>query len=213
VGSNDIQAQAAIALVALILSVGCALIIMYLLGGNVAGKTTIATGRRWMNWAVMLFATSTFFKVFKSIFGGTGSVPRALVEGILVTVVMAIIAFVIGSIVARFRNGAELLKPQAQVVSSMNQKIVIGVLAAAALVLALYQFRQPSDYASCILQELPGTENDEVAFAKANKCNEQFSIDQRVVVPTSTAESRDCLIEYATSTTIDSARIKYELNG
>ena len=88
---------------------------------------------------------------------------------------------------------------QAHPASGLKPKIIMGAVVAIALVFGLYQSMKPSDYSSCILKELPGTENDMVALAKANKCNQKFG-DQSAIVPTSTPESQDCLIKYAAST-------------
>ena len=88
---------------------------------------------------------------------------------------------------------------QAQSASGLIPKIIMGAVVAIVLFFGLYQSMQPSDYSSCILKELPGTENDVVANTKANQCKQQFD-DQGAIVPTSTSESQDCLIKYASST-------------
>src|SRR5512135_2782829 len=120
--SNDIRTHAAIALIAGLLAVGCALGLLYLLGGNIAGKTPVATGRRWMNWIVVLVTTSTCFRFFTSLFEGVGSPTRELVEGVIVTVVLATIAFIIGALVAFIRGEAASQNRQEQPVSRLKPR-------------------------------------------------------------------------------------------
>lgn len=80
--------------------------------------------------------------------------------------------------------------------------VISGVVAGVVLLFFIYQWSQPSDYPSCILKELPGTENDIVANAKINKCKQEFeSTKQDYQALLDTRESRDCTIKNASTTT------------
>jgi hypothetical protein len=101
----DVQSAAGIALGGVLVAAICVAILWKLLGGNVKGVTPVATGRRWMNWVVMLASASFLTKFFSQLIGGYGNPARALVEGVLGAVVLAGVAFALGAIVARLRGG------------------------------------------------------------------------------------------------------------
>lgn len=101
----NVQAAAGIALLGAIVAFGCGMGLWWLLGGSVKGSTPVATGRRWMNWVILLTSIAFLTKFFSQLFGGYGNPARALFEGVLGAIVLAAIAFAVGTLVARFRGG------------------------------------------------------------------------------------------------------------
>lgn len=88
--------------------------------------------------------------------------------------------------------------------SNKTSLIIAGTVTGAVLLFSIYQWSQPSDYSSCILSELPGTGNDIAVIAKIKKCQQESggkTVYQSNEYPLETEASRDCIIQYASSTT------------
>lgn len=73
------------------------------LGKSVHGSTSVATGRRWMNWVVLLALMQPAAKFFSLLIGGFGNPWNALSQGVVGAVVLGFSAFVAGAIWSRFR--------------------------------------------------------------------------------------------------------------
>lgn len=103
---QEIQSAAGTVVIAMLIAACCTYALWRLLGGSVKGSTPVATGRRWMNWIIFLTTISFLTKFFSQWIGGYGNPSRALVEGLLGTIILATVAFALGLLVGRFRTGS-----------------------------------------------------------------------------------------------------------
>ena len=90
--------------ISVLLALVCAFILWNLLGKNVKGSSPVATGRRWMNWVVMISCIQPLTRFFSQLMNGHGNPGNVLAQGIAGTVGLAVIAFGIGATWAYLRN-------------------------------------------------------------------------------------------------------------
>lgn len=90
-------------LAGVLLAFACSYTLFWLLGKSVEGSTPVATGRRWMNWVVLLALMQPLTKVFSLLIGGYGDPGKELALGVAGAVVLGFAAFVIGALWSRFR--------------------------------------------------------------------------------------------------------------
>lgn len=81
--------------------------LFWLLGKSVQGSTSVATGRRWMNWVVLLVLMQPLTKFFSQSIGGYGNPWNALAQGVAGAVVLGLTAFVAGALWSRFRPATQ----------------------------------------------------------------------------------------------------------
>lgn len=90
-------------LAGVLLAFACCYSLFWLLGKSVKGSTPVATGRRWMNWVVLLALMQPLTKVFSLLIGGYGDPGKELALGVAGAVVLGFAAFVIGALWSRWR--------------------------------------------------------------------------------------------------------------
>ena len=104
---DNIQAAAIYALLGAAVAFVCGMALFKLLGGTVKGSRPVETGRRWMNWVVLLSTTGMLSKFYSQLFSGYGSPGNAFAAWIASTVMLGAIAFAIGAVIARLRSGLQ----------------------------------------------------------------------------------------------------------
>lgn len=109
--SRNFLTAAGIVVAAVLLAFACCYLIYWALGKSVQGSTPVATGRRWMNWVVVLTLIQPLTKTFSIALHGIGNPGVVLVQGVLAAVVFGIAAFASGALWAHFRRRQPIASP------------------------------------------------------------------------------------------------------
>lgn len=83
-------------------------ILFKLFGGSVDGISPSATGKRWRNWVFVIALAQPLISTCTMIFNNSGGWGAKLLMGFIGAVALAVFAYSLGYIVAKFRGGDEL---------------------------------------------------------------------------------------------------------
>lgn len=199
-GIHTLRGGTSAIIIAFGISAICAFFVYDLLGGSVPGSSPKATGRRWMNWVIFALMFKMMLHPLVVSMRGEPNALGVAVGALLGLIVAAPAAFGLGALVAFIKSKASS-NPSAAPTTPSNKKawwVAGGVVA----VLVMFSMNlAPDDYPSCILKEMPGAENNQVAVAKARDCAQRFQFRPPEFDKFShTEESRACVVRYASNT-------------
>jgi hypothetical protein len=92
--------------------------IFWVLGKSVQGSTPVATGRRWMNWAVLVSLMQPLTTTFSLLLIDSGNLGGAVAKGVMGVMgafLLGIVAFASGALWAHFRHRKPTVGPTQEI--------------------------------------------------------------------------------------------------